>query len=44
MFEGSPQYNTQINKGKEKKRVSKFKGDLFAWLIYSSQNWSKKRR
>ena len=32
-FEGSPPSNTHISKGKEKKRVSKFRGDLFAWLI-----------
>ena len=25
--------NTQISKGKEKKKVSKFRGDLFDWLI-----------
>ena len=29
----SPTCNTQISKGKEKKRVSKIKRDLFAWLI-----------
>jgi len=29
----SPMCNTQISKGKENKRVSKIRGDLFDWLI-----------
>ena len=33
MFKESPKCNTQLSKGHEKKRVSKFKGDLFEWLI-----------
>jgi len=33
MFKKSPMCNFQINKGNEHKRVPKFKGDLFSWLI-----------
>ena len=32
-FKESHTCNTQISKGKEKKTVSKFKGDLFDWKI-----------
>jgi len=32
-IEESPMSTIQISKGKEKKRVSKFNRDLFAWLI-----------
>jgi len=33
MFKVFSTWHTQISKGKEKKRVSKFKGDLLDWLI-----------
>jgi len=32
-IEESPTFTIQISKGKEKKRVPKFKRDLLAWLI-----------
>ena len=42
-FEGSPQSNIQISKGNEKKRVSKYKTDLFEWLILFRPNNESRR-
>ena len=42
-FEGSPQSNVQISKGNEKKRISKFKTDLFEWLILFQPNNESRR-